>query len=236
MQTQSANTQGLAILGVPSGLGQLRPGLEFGPKALRSTGILKDFFHLGWKPADLGDVAPCDAGGDAWSVIDRVKTLSDAAMRRYGRMLLLGGDHSVSVGSIRAALSVHPDLKVIWVDAHGDMNTPETSPTGNLHGMPLASLLGLFRKQDRHPVLLPENLCLVGVRALDPAEADLIARTGIQVATVTQVKEKGIAKVLSDFGVITGRQPIHLSFDIDALDPSEASATGIHVADGLLAP
>lgn len=223
----------LTILGAASGLGQKKPGLECGPGALRNTGLVTALHKNGWNINDLGDVSAKHLDGDEWKVIDQIQLLCRDAMSNSGRVLLLGGDHSVSIGSIRASLKTHPKLKVLWIDAHGDMNTPESSPTGNLHGMPLATLLGLFRSGRDDSILLPENLCLMGVRSLDPAEIELIDRMGIAVVTADQIRADGIEKALADSGLLEGSCPIHLSLDIDALDPTEASATGILVPNGL---
>lgn len=225
----------LAILGAASGLGQKHLGLEFGPAAIRGTGIISALCDGGWLLKDFGDVTTEQGNFDARGVVEKVRLFSLVALREFGKLLLLGGDHSVSVGSIQAALEYYPRLRVVWVDAHGDMNTPESSLTGNLHGMPLAKLLGLFDSDSCSPRLRPEQLCLIGVRSLDPFEEELIARLGIAVFTAQSVRRDGIGAILEKARILDGDEPIHLSFDVDAVDPIIAPATGIHVPDGLLA-
>jgi arginase len=156
--------------------------------------------------------------------------------------LTLGGDHSIAAGSLSGLLQAHPDLAVVWVDAHGDYNTPDTSPSGNFHGMPLAALTGAFPLADApgfdffSAALPPERVALVGVRSLDPGEQQLLLDRGLHVFTMSEIDRYGIGRVMeAALAAVApdGTAPLHLSLDIDALDPSIAPATGTRVAGGL---
>jgi arginase len=223
----------VSVLGAASHLGQRLRGPELGPTALRTADFYAKVSDLGWSIEDFGDVHPAHATDGPWDVAKRIEDLAYETMSSGSRFLLLGGDHSVFVGSIRAALRVYPDLEVVWVDAHGDMNTPETSPSGNAHGMPLALLMGGFGDKSDGAILKPAKLSLIGVRSLDEAESSWIAREDIRVASADEVKRYGVNRILSDFGVLNRSCPIHLSVDIDGFDPSAVWATGLRVSGGL---
>jgi arginase len=168
---------------------------------------------------------------------------AETAAYRHDLTLTLGGDHGLSAGTILGALRRHRDLSVIWVDAHGDINTPETSESGNFHGMPLAFLLNLAQCRKKHgfqwmgsAALDPKRLALVGVRSLDTAEVEIIRELGIKVITADEVREMGgRAAALEALNHVwaRGESPLHLSFDLDALDPTVAPATGTAVPQGL---
>lgn len=161
---------------------------------------------------------------------------------QQAQTLILGGDHSLSLATIPAIQSQHPGLKVLWVDAHGDINTPKTSPTGNLHGMPVAALLGLFdfRKYKGwnwfHPCLKPEDICFVGVRDLDPGEEKIMKSHGIRVYSSADVRNDGMDSVIDEALHYLNPDhscPLHVSFDVDVIDPKLAPATGVPVPKGL---
>jgi arginase len=157
--------------------------------------------------------------------------------------LILGGDHSISLSTIPALRSHFPRLKVIWVDAHGDVNTPLSSLSDNLHGMPVAALLGLFDVRGWQgwdwftPSLEPSDIAYIGVRDLDVAERNVLNRLGIIHYGMKDIEEYGMGRVvemaLQNLDPL-GRDPIHLSFDIDSVDPQLAQATGVKVPDGLM--
>lgn len=159
-------------------------------------------------------------------------------------VLTLGGDHSIAMGTIPGILDARPETSLIWVDAHGDFNTPETSPSGNLHGMPLAMLLGYTGNlpgfEWLNPQVLkrlpPNRVALVGIRSLDAGERKLIKEAGIHVYTMSDIDRYGIGTVMeraiADIGSDNNRT-FHVSFDIDSLDPSEAPGTGTLVKGGL---
>jgi len=163
-------------------------------------------------------------------------------MNELSQTLILGGDHSLSLATLPAIQSHYPNLKVLWVDAHGDINTPHTSPSGHLHGMPVAGLLGLFPLSKEsgwewfQPCLRPKDIVYVGVRDLDWGEKRIIESHGIRVFTAQDVKTLGMASVIQtalDEINPDGTHPLHVSFDVDSLDPRFAPATGLHVPNGL---
>jgi arginase len=241
----------VSLIGAASGLGQERPGLEGAPQAFRSLGLLKDLTSVGLNTVDLGDVRSGGAGSSVGAfryqaeigpLLQRLAEVVAASASGGAVPLVIGGDHGVALGSIAGLLRVHPDLRVIWVDAHGDMNTPATSPTANFHGMPVSALLGAFELADLRGFewfrerLRPERLAIIGTRSLDPGELELIERLGLTVYSARQVRVLGLGEVLGRaMRAIdpAGEAPIHLSFDIDALDPSVAPATGVPVDAGL---
>ena len=180
-----------------------------------------------------------DELGEACEDIAR---FAEESNREGAFTLTLGGDHSVAIGSIGGALLARPELGVIWVDAHGDFNTPETSPSGNIHGMPLAFLSGLmvpyklpsFDWLKNH--LKPEQLVLIGIRSIDPEERKLMKDWGASVFTMTEIDRFGIGGVMEQAKAIlfkNGDRPLHLSYDIDAVDPHFAPSTGTKVRGGL---
>ena len=215
----------LELIGAPFAFGQPQAGVAAAPRALRDAGLRTD--------CDRGDL---DASGPPSACLRRLHDETRDALISGNRALVVGGDHSLSLGSISGALAASPDLRVLWVDAHGDMNTPLTSPTGRLHGMPIAGLLGEydpgFSWMSRR--LRADRLVLFGVRDLDPGEEALIRRRGLVVYTMERIRALGpdlaIAGALSALGA---NGPIHVSFDIDALDPFFAPATGTPVPGGL---
>jgi arginase len=156
--------------------------------------------------------------------------------------LTLGGDHSVAFGSIQGILRTRPNFGLVWVDAHGDFNTPDTSPSGNLHGMPLAALVGYvktglphFEWLERGPHLDPKRVALLGVRSLDTGEKRLLREAGISVFTMKDIDRYGIGRIMEQVLEVVGSEgrPIHVSFDIDSMDPQEAPGTGTRVRGGL---
>lgn len=156
-------------------------------------------------------------------------------------LLSIGGNHSIASTTISALLNIHKsNLGVIWVDAHGDCNTPDTSPTGNYHGMPLAHVLGLFRDKEHlnwgQPELDLSSIAMIGIRDLDPKEKELMDRIGLVYFTMEKVKARGIEKVMQDAMKHVdpkGKKMMHLSLDVDGLDPSLFPGTGTAVSEGL---
>ena len=221
-----------ALLGACSGFGQKRSGVDLAPALFRR--LLKENSYN-----DVGDVREfatqhSNRTQRAWSVITKLEHAAYEALKKHSTLLTIGGDHSIAAGTISATLKHHPDARVVYMDAHGDINTRETSPTGNLHGMPLAALLQLFENPLASPALKPENLFFIGVRDLDSGEKQIIEQHKIQIVTAREIREDRKA-TLEKFRSWLRRSssPVHFSFDVDALDPSVASATGIHVEDGL---
>jgi arginase len=244
------------IIGVPLDLGGARRGVDMGPSAFRIAGLGDQIARLGRPVVDKGNVpAPSPETEDAIDAHKRYisqiaaicRTLFDTCLRSLdtGALpLVLGGDHSVAAGSI-AASSVWvrrthgQPLGVIWVDAHGDMNTPQTTTTGNVHGMPLAALLGHEPSElasiGPRPAIDPAHTVLVGVRNLDEEEKAQIRESGVHVFTMKDVDRSGIASIAERAIAIAsaGTGGIHLSFDLDVCDPSVAPGVGTPVKGGL---
>lgn len=169
---------------------------------------------------------------------DVMKQVS-AACSQGSLALTIGGDHSLAMGTISGSLSVYPDLGVVWVDAHADINTPETTTSGNLHGMPVSFLMGLafnekFNEWLPSAKLHPSRLVYIGLRDLDPGEKELLKKYNVKAFSMHEVDKYGIGKVMEMAMEYLGRDsPIHLSFDVDALDPSVCPSTGTPVRGGL---
>ncbi len=241
----------IAVIGVPMDLGGRRRGTDMGPSAIRYAGLDDALRSLGYDLRDFGNLEV--AVRDTQEVDDpRVRYLPEVsrvcellagrveAMVREGRMpLVLGGDHSVAVGTVGGLIRAGREPAVIWFDAHGDFNTPETTPSGSIHGMPLAVITG-----KGHPALVgccrggvPEERCaLIGVRNLDPPERDRLKNSRVAVYTMKEVDERGIAAVVREaVERITGggRFLLHLTVDMDVVDPSFAPGVGSPEPGGL---
>ena len=243
------------VIGVPLDLGAGRRGVDMGPSAFRIAGIGDQIVALGRTVVDKGDVPapipelqrPADKKKKYVSEIAQVcRRLYDLALTSLDQgalPLVLGGDHSLAAGSVAASadwvrrVSAMP-LGLIWVDAHGDMNTPATTPSGNVHGMPLAALLGQEPMElasiGSNPSVLPENTVLVGVRNLDQREKEQIRASGIHVFTMKDIDRDGIANVAEQALALAARGTggIHVSFDMDVCDPAIAPGVGTAVKGG----
>jgi len=244
------------IIGVPLDLGQGRRGVDMGPSALRIAGLDQRLAAQGHPVTDRGDLpvpipetrSPGDPSKKYIREIARVcHRLHQAALGslKDGALpLVLGGDHSLGAGSVAAA-SDWAQLRgqaigLIWVDAHGDMNTPASTGSGNVHGMPLAALVGpepqeLARLAARVPAVDPARTVLLGVRDLDEGEKANIRRSGVRVFTMSDIDRQGIASVAQQAIVAagSGTAGIHVSFDMDACDPAIAPGVGTSVRGGL---
>jgi arginase len=237
-------------------LGSGRRGVDMGPSAIRIAGLAERLAELGHKVVDEGDLAiknmeelkVGDVRARYLAEIARASRLVGAKVERIvakGRFpLVLGGDHSISIGTVSAiaAESRREGKKVglLWVDAHGDINTPETSPSGNIHGMPVAALLGEGPPQltsigGEGAKLDPRNIAMVAIRSLDEGEKVRLKHHGVQVHTMSQVDRLGIEAVMKEAlaRVSDGTDRVHVSFDLDALDPEVAPGVGTPVKGGL---
>jgi arginase len=244
------------IIGVSLDLGGNRRGVDMGPSAFRIAGLGERLSALGVPVVDDGDlVAPIPetkAFGDASKkyireiarVCERLYKTSLAALDKGGFPLVLGGDHSLASGSVAATAEFvrreEKPLGLIWVDAHGDMNTPSSSASGNVHGMPLASLLGpepaeLSRIGSFSPKVLAEHTVLIGIRNLDEREKEIVRRSGVRVFTMKDIDRAGIAVIAEEALAVagTGTAGVHVSFDLDVCDPSIAPGVGTPVKGGL---
>ena len=246
----------VAILGVPLDLGAGRRGTDMGPSAVRIAGLHDQLERLGYRWEDLGDlevpaVETLRARDPRAKFLDEIARACRQAHRKVlgalaaGRFpVVLGGDHSAAVGTI-SGVAHHfrrrgETLGLLWVDAHGDMNTPETSPSGNVHGMPLAAVLGHGPRALTHlggfaPKVRPGQTVLLGIRDLDPREREVVAASRVRVFTMSEIDEKGMRGVMEEaIPLLTGSTAgFHVSFDIDAVDPTYAPGVGTAVQGGL---
>ncbi len=248
--------QNLHLIGVSLDLGGNRRGVDMGPSAFRIAGIAERLAALGATIVDEGDlVAPIPeikSLGDPRKkyikeiakVCEKLYRTSLSALVKGGLPLVLGGDHSLAAGSVAATAEFvrreEKPLGLIWVDAHGDINTPASSTSGNVHGMPLASLLGpepaeLSRIGGFSPKVLPQHTVLIGIRNLDAREKEILRTSGARVFTMKDIDRSGIASVTEQALSIagTGTGGIHVSFDLDVCDPAIAPGVGTPVKGGL---
>lgn len=237
------------LYGVPMDLGQNRRGVDMGPSAMRYAGLQNRLNRLGLTVVDKGNipvrgmeevgVLPGEERAHHASAIAAVAQDIHDAMRETVQAgdaaIFLGGDHSIALGTIAAALS-RESLGVIWIDTHADFNTPETTPSGNVHGMVVAALMGLCPP----PLVIgeqrlrPDQIVMLGIRDLDEKEREAITRTGIKVITMSDIDKVGIADVVyAALRVLGNVKHIHVSFDMDSLDPSIAPGVGTPVPGGL---
>jgi arginase len=246
----------IAILNVNLDLGGVRRGTDMGPSAIHVAGLVPRLTSIGHRVVDVRDVevrtAETATVGDPKArflpiIRDCVAEIADRVAHHleHGRFpLVLGGDHAQAIGTI-AGLTRYlrkrgQRLGVVWVDAHTDMNTPDTSPSGNIHGMPLAVLLGhgpqeLLDVIGSEPALHPKDVAVIGARDVDAAEAPLVRETGVRVYTMSELDARGTAACVQEsFDLATqGTAGVHLSFDLDGVDPDEAPGVGTPVPGGL---
>ena len=246
----------IAVIGAPMDLGAGRRGVDMGPSALRIARLRDRLATLGYEVEDLGNVTvdqpeTVPAGPSNAHFLPqiahtcaRLAELVEATLNRNRVPVVLGGDHSIATGTV-AGLSRHfykqrHKLGLIWIDAHADMNTPDSSPSGNVHGMPLACIAGLGPKQLTElagpvPMVEPANIALVGVRSVDEIERLNVRQTGVQAFTMRDIDERGMRTVIQQamHAASSGTAGFHVSFDMDAVDPDEAPGVGTPVAGGL---
>jgi arginase len=243
------------IIGVPLDLGGARRGVDMGPSAFRIAGLGEQIAALGRQVVDKGNLpAPIretqDTSDNQKKYVRQIETvcrqLFDTCLESLGENalpLVLGGDHSLAAGSVAASVAwvrstTNKPLGVIWVDAHGDMNTPQTTTSGNVHGMPLAALLGQDPQElatiATPPAVLPEHTVLLGIRNLDEQEKDQIRAAGVHVFTMKDIDRDGIATVAERALALAsaGTGGIHVSFDLDVCDPTFAPGVGTPVKGG----
>src|SRR4051812_36506707 len=244
------------VIGVSLDLGGNRRGVDMGPSAFRIAGLGERLAALGMQVVDAGDlVAPTPetkAEGDPAKkyireiarVCERLYKASLGVLEKGGLPLVLGGDHSLAAGSVAATSDYlrreDKTAGLIWVDAHGDMNTPATSSSGNVHGMPLAALLGsepaeLARIGGFSPKIAAQRTVLIGIRNLDEREKQRIRESGVRVFTMKEIDREGIASVVEQAIAIASRDAggLHVSFDLDVCDPAIAPGVGTPVKGGL---
>jgi arginase len=242
----------IAVIGAPLDLGAGRRGVDMGPSAIRYAGLDKQLEDkLGVRVSDAGNVispvVETTEMGDTnarylsqiLDLCDRLSALVAEAAGRGALPLVLGGDHSVALGSLIGMAKVRGAGGVVWIDAHGDLNTPATSPSGNVHGMVLAAALGLAgdaftRDGWPLPAVAPGKLALVGVRSLDDGERDLLRTLDAKVFTMSEVDRIGVEPCMREaIAHAAGAAFLHLSLDLDAVDPDYAPGVGTPVRGGL---
>jgi arginase len=245
----------MSIIGVPMDLGQARRGVDMGPSAIRYAGVVQRLKALDYNIDDLGDIEIGRPNLDELNTnedgeLKNLKEVSDANQKLADSVaeeitkqrfpLVLGGDHSIAIGTLAGVSRHYKNLGVIWYDAHGDLNTAETSPSGNIHGMPLAASLGIGHQDlteigGNSPKIKPENLVIIGARSLDEGERVLIQEKGIRVYTMHEIDRLGMTAVVKDtINYLSERTDgIHLSLDLDGLDPHDAPGVGTPVIGGI---
>ncbi len=240
----------VAIIGAALDLGAGRRGVDMGPSAIRYAGLHGQLARAGIDVEDRGNVETVLAetrarGAEQARFLDEILdtctriSVEVERVREEGFVpLVLGGDHSIAIGTL-SGLAASRSGGVLWLDAHGDLNTPETTPSGNVHGMPLAAALGLcgakFAKEGlRLPAVDPEHVALVGVRSLDPGEQALVRELGIAVYTISDLDRRGVEPVIEEaLARVSGASFVHVSVDLDVVDPEFAPGVGDPVLGGL---
>ncbi|PYZ92101.1 arginase [Salipaludibacillus keqinensis] len=242
----------ISIIGVPMDLGQTRRGVDMGPSVIRYAGVVERLKNIGYEVEDRGDIeigrpSELDVKNednlkDLDVVVKANQDLADGltdVMNEGNFPLVLGGDHSIAIGTLAGVADKYENLGVIWYDAHGDLNTGETSPSGNIHGMPLSVSLGIGHPSLTEiggyaPKIKPENIVIVGARSLDEGERKLIKEKGIKVYTMHEIDRMGMSQVMEEAieHVSKNTDGVHLSLDLDALDPHDAPGVGTPVIGG----
>ena len=246
----------VSILGVPLGYGASMAGVDMGPAALRVARLNQRIARLGYSVQDLGDMRlerpktfpeehdKLKYVREISSACEQLAKEVEAILEANQLPLILGGDHSIAIGSFAGVASHYrkqdQTVGLLWFDAHADMNTPETTPSGNIHGMPLAALLGLGAPELTNvggfaPKLDPKLCVHVGARDIDPGEREIIKRLGMRFFTMREIDERGMSACMDEAIAIASRGPggYAVTFDVDVLDPGDAPGSGTLVRGGL---
>lgn len=242
----------ITIIGLPMDLGQNRRGVDMGPSAIRYAEVVEKLGSLGIDVEDLGDITigrPEQLAASE-TKLNNLKEVTvgsrvlaekvDAILGKNSFPLVLGGDHSIAIGTLAGASKHYENLGVIWFDAHGDLNTDETTPSGNIHGMSLAVSIGLGNDglvniHGYSPKIQPENIVIIGARSLDEGERELISSKEIKVFSMHEIDRRGMAAVMEETIAFFKDKTdgVHLSVDMDALDPIDAPGVGTPVLGGI---
>lgn len=242
----------ISIIGVAIDLGAGTPGVSLGPSAMRYAGVTEKLTKIGYDVRDEGDILankPISPLTDGIKLryLDEVARVNTELCNKVSKVmsegrfpLVLGGDHSIAIGTIAGVLQHKKNIGVIWFDAHGDINTEETSPTGNIHGMPVAVSLGFGHERltsigGKDNKLQAKNLVFIGCRDLDQGERKVLKEMGITVFTMHEIDRYGMTEVIERAIKIAGdgTDGIHVSFDLDSMDPVYVEGTGTRVPGGL---
>jgi arginase len=242
----------ISLIGVPMDLGADRRGVDMGPSAIRYAGIDEKLAALGHSVDNLDSLRVPEPetrnpGDPRLKYLDQiVACANELAIRVQTRIeqgslpIILGGDHSISLGSVSGSANALGTVGVIWFDAHADFNTTKTSPSGNIHGMILAALAGygdphLVNVAGKGPHVDPRRIVIVGARDLDPGERGLLRQAGVHVRTMTDIDRHGMDTITSEAIALAtdGARGLHVSFDMDVVDPSEAPGVGTTVPGGI---
>ena len=241
----------VAIIGAELDLGAGRRGVDMGPSAIRYAGLGERLSALGIPAEDWGNVhtplrETTDVGSSDARFLTQIRETCEQIAERVRSAveggltpLVLGGDHSVAIGTIGGLASLDGPGGVLWFDAHGDLNTPTTTPSGNVHGMPLAAVLGRAGagfESNRWPLpaLDPERAALIGIRKLDPGEREVVKGSGIAVYTISDIDRRGVEPVLREaLERVSGAPFVHVSVDLDFVDPDVAPGVGSPVRGGV---
>lgn len=246
--------QNIDIVGMRHDLGQTRRGVDMGPSAIRFAQLNSKLSELGYNVKDNGDIecSSYETGnmGDPHirfldDVVEHCKSLRDKIkelLKKQTHPLILGGDHSITIGVVAGMVSKYPDLGIIYLDAHGDFNTPETTPSGNIHGMSLASITGrghpsLKNLAGKVPMIEDNLVHLLGVRKLDKLERENLKKSNVSIITIKKIDEIGISEAITraidDISQKTSQGKFHFSLDVDSIEPSVAPGTGTTERGGL---
>jgi arginase len=241
----------VAVVGAALDLGAGRRGVDMGPSAIRYAGLDARLGELGLEHVDLGNVATAvaeaaESGDEHARFLPEIRDTSQRIARLVADAarddlvpIVLGGDHSVALGTLAGLAEARGPGGVLWIDAHGDLNSPETSPSGNVHGMVLAAALGLAGERFRDdgwglPAVEPGRAALVGVRSLDEGERTLLGEQDVKVFTMSDVDRLGVERAVREaLAHIAGPGFVHVSLDMDAMDPEVAPGVGTPVRGGL---
>ncbi len=242
----------IRIIGAPMDLGADRRGVDIGASAMRYAGLSDHLHRLGHTIHDIGNIPipqpeSQPIGNQRLKYLEPIVQTAEELARQVTDALenqefplILGGDHSIALGSISGVARVHKPLGVLWVDAHADFNTEDTTPSGNIHGMVLAALAGLGNASLQNvggwsPKIEAERIAIVAARDLDPGEQALLRTHNIHVFTMSDIDQHGISRIMQQALAIAGHNdtPIHLSLDMDSLDPRDAPGVGTPVRGGL---
>ncbi|MBQ6196450.1 MAG: arginase [Lachnospiraceae bacterium] len=238
----------IAIIGSQMDLGAFRKGVDMGPLAIRHAGLSQKIRDIGYDVKDYGDIVPPVALEEGNPRMRFEKEINEANQELYERVLaclnqdrfpvILGGDHSIAAGSVSASLTKYKHVGILWIDAHADFNDEKITPSGNIHGMPLSAVCGcgpdslVSYSSDRAD---PLNVVIVGARSIDPLEKIKLKEKGVTIYSISDIHAEGITSIIRKAILTAGKgtNGIHMSFDMDALDPTQAPGVGTPVNNGL---